>query len=505
MILRKPYAFLIRYFKIIHIFMFLIVGYLAFRLKDIYEFFQGYVKTSHFTYIPDMASNYINNIMIVLIVVVLIGTVLIYILMKKKDKPVLFYQILFGYLLVLLIMIFVYHNFFLSLEYKTYDSVTIVVYRDIVGFLYYINYFYLGFTFVRGFGFDIKKFSFEKDLKELNIKKSDNEEYELTLNVDKDDVLNSLRREKREFGYYLRENKVILLTLGIVLIIGLIGYWYFDFKVVNKVYEMNRWIDSNNLSFKINKAYLTNKNKYNEIISENNSFLIIELSILNRDEVSKVFDNANIRVMSNEKYFYPNTLNYSLFDDLGTGYNGQKIEYNQEKRYLLIYKINDVDDSFYLEFLEEQDKENKKRVLLELTSEEDSVQNFELQQEITLFNQKLVIDKYDFDSRFSYTYQECDSEGCNYYNKNIVPRLNNNVLALNTNLVNDDLVTYLENYLSIEYEIDGKSKIMSSRDVLVIGIYNNVLYLDVYSDIKNSDVIKLIINVRGEKYNIKVK
>ena len=35
MILRKPYAFLIKYFKIIHIVMFLVFGYFVFAINDI--------------------------------------------------------------------------------------------------------------------------------------------------------------------------------------------------------------------------------------------------------------------------------------------------------------------------------------------------------------------------------------------------------------------------------------------------------------------------------------
>ena len=54
MIIRKPYAFLIKYFKIIHIIMFVIFGYFVFALKDILDYFTSAVLSNN---LSSIASN----------------------------------------------------------------------------------------------------------------------------------------------------------------------------------------------------------------------------------------------------------------------------------------------------------------------------------------------------------------------------------------------------------------------------------------------------------------
>ncbi len=43
MVIRKPYAFLIKYFKIIHIAIFITLIFLLFKLRNIYMFFKNYL------------------------------------------------------------------------------------------------------------------------------------------------------------------------------------------------------------------------------------------------------------------------------------------------------------------------------------------------------------------------------------------------------------------------------------------------------------------------------
>ena len=146
MILRKPYAFLIKYFKIIHIFMFLSLTYLVFALRKIYMFFVGYVKTNNFIYTDDMVKNYISPWMYAVVILMLISVILIYLLMHKKGKPVFFYRVLIIYCIFLLVTLIVYTYFFISLEVVTYQSLSLVIYRDIIAYLYYLSH--LNFLYI---------------------------------------------------------------------------------------------------------------------------------------------------------------------------------------------------------------------------------------------------------------------------------------------------------------------------------------------------------------------
>ena len=89
MILRKPYAFLIKYFKLIHIVLFLLSGYMFFRLRDMYVFFKDFVKNDVYLYVENIASHYISTMMFVAVIVTLIMVIAIFHLMRQKEKPVL--------------------------------------------------------------------------------------------------------------------------------------------------------------------------------------------------------------------------------------------------------------------------------------------------------------------------------------------------------------------------------------------------------------------------------
>ena len=43
MVLRRPYAFLIKYFKLIHIILFILFAYITFKANNIVTFFKDYI------------------------------------------------------------------------------------------------------------------------------------------------------------------------------------------------------------------------------------------------------------------------------------------------------------------------------------------------------------------------------------------------------------------------------------------------------------------------------
>ena len=91
MIIRKPYAFLIKYFKIIHIILFVLMSYLTYKTRLVYFFFRDYAGTGTYTYINNIASFYVNIFMVFVALVLVVLLILIYLLMKQKEKKVLIY------------------------------------------------------------------------------------------------------------------------------------------------------------------------------------------------------------------------------------------------------------------------------------------------------------------------------------------------------------------------------------------------------------------------------
>ena len=60
------------------------------------------------------------------------------------------------------------------------EKKTLLLYRDLLKILIIFQYVSVLMVLVRGLGFDIKKFDFVKDMHELNLDISDEEEVELT-------------------------------------------------------------------------------------------------------------------------------------------------------------------------------------------------------------------------------------------------------------------------------------------------------------------------------------
>ena len=80
--------------------------------------------------------------------------------------------------------------------------------------------------FIRSLGFDVKKFNFKSDLKELEITDKDSEEIELNLNFQTYKAERTIRRFIRELKYYYLENKKVIYIIGaaLVIILGFLIY-----------------------------------------------------------------------------------------------------------------------------------------------------------------------------------------------------------------------------------------------------------------------------------------
>ncbi len=116
MILRKPYAFLIKYFHLIHLILFALILYIGIRSYDIVHFLNGYVASGYYTYSSNLAGSYINFFMYLAIIVIILATLLVYLLMKAKNKPTKLYVLTIAYYTVLMLIFTSAFNIFRNLE-----------------------------------------------------------------------------------------------------------------------------------------------------------------------------------------------------------------------------------------------------------------------------------------------------------------------------------------------------------------------------------------------------
>lgn len=498
MIIRKPYAFLIKYFKIFHIIMFIFFGYFVFVLRKIYSFFSAYVKSGNFTYFEDITSRYIPTAVFFMLIILIGMAIGILLLMQRKDKPVVFYKLLIGYSSVLLIAFIYFFAFFKSLDDTVYEPLRIVVNRDIILFLYLINFAFVVLSFIRGFGFDIKKFSFEKDKKELNLEESDNEEYELNVGVEKEEIVNYLHKQKREFKYYLRENSLVLSIAGGALLLGLIVYVILNFFVINRIYHEGDSVNIGKLTYVVNSSRITNVDKYGKELDKNNDYLIVNIDITNM-QANGHLDKQAFRVHIDDEYYYPLTSSCDMFDDVGECYNNQELKVNTSHNYILAYKIKKEHRKIYLEILKNKgDNYNYSRVSLSYKEYERVESNYKINDTFKVNGNEHQVLSYEFTDKTTYQYQECVEEKCNNYIKTVMPKTGEVVLILEiTNLdkLDDNII---KSSLGIKY---NNKKLLGS-DIKVIDRHENKVYLSVNSSMKTSTSLTLVVTTRENIYNI---
>ena len=359
MILRKPYAFLIKYFKIIHLVISLLLVYLIGRTTKILGFFRRYLVNRLIDVVP---SDYFNFFMYFSLIIIVAAAIAIIFLFKKKDKPRTFYIITIIGCAILFGCYIYFSGTINKLEYNMLDRKTISFARDISMFCLIGQYILIIPYVIRTIGFDIKKFDFKKDLEELNISVEDNEEFELTVGVDKNKLEQKTRRSLRELKYYYTENKhFINIILGVVIV-------FVVYKIIGSIsftptYKEGSIIKLDNYyTLKFDESYISNKDsKGNDISVNDNTYLIVKFTVHSNYNGNITLNTDKFLIYINGEKFIADKGYYSYFSNYGIGYKGQKIAYNTNKTYILTYAIPDKykDKKIKLEYDYRYDNNNK--------------------------------------------------------------------------------------------------------------------------------------------------
>ena len=87
MILRKPYAFLIKNFKKINIILLILTVFIYIRNMSAYGFVRDYVNTAVYNELIDSVGNYINALSIIPLFLTMISSAILVYLLRYKNKP----------------------------------------------------------------------------------------------------------------------------------------------------------------------------------------------------------------------------------------------------------------------------------------------------------------------------------------------------------------------------------------------------------------------------------
>ena len=185
MILKKPYAFLIKNFKKIHLILAITMAYMAYKTYTIYGFFKDSAANNYYASLGyDQRNLYVNFFVILLIIIIIGALAAILYLLNYKKKPRKFYIYSIGFYVLLLIYYGILKGVFSSLLTETIEMQSIRAYQDISFITIIPQAILVIYCLITAAGVTLKKFNFAADLKELEITSSDNEEVEVNINLE---------------------------------------------------------------------------------------------------------------------------------------------------------------------------------------------------------------------------------------------------------------------------------------------------------------------------------
>lgn len=531
MILRKPYALLIKYFKVIHLFVCFVIGYLIYKTSSVLNFFNTYTSSVESVVGQSTIKDLLSGVSIVLPLLIVIISIAVIYLMRYKKKPVLFYLItILSYLFTT--GVFYYANGILNSMYiQVVDIRIALLVRDLITAVMILEWFTLIIFAVRATGFDIKKFNFGQDLEELNVDAKDREEFEINIEIDTDKLKRGWNRNLRHGKYIYKENKYLINVILAVIIVGGLGYGIYRFGFKNKALSENTSFFANGFTLQITGSYITDKAGNGTVIDKNNAYVLITMNVTNGYTTERKFDTARPVLVVGGKKYYSDYEKAELLEEFGEAYYGETLD-TKPHDYLFIYEIpkKETLKSMQFQYIDEGTEvgeyditrialnpidltgnKQEKAVKLGKTIEfEDSI----LQGSTLKINQIQIADKFQLKYNFCISDNECIpsteylTPTVDEYEKYILKVNGTFKLGKDAKIESLSLAKLLERYGKLVYTIDGKEKEtnIALKEVRPKRVsLKDEGYVEVLSEVKDASKIDLKLSVYDTTYTYHLK
>ncbi len=537
MVIRKPYAFLIRHFRLIHFLIIIPMFITLLCTRTVLDFFSTYVASGYVTSETNIAYNYLNPIVYFALIFVIVSIIAIIFLLRTKDKDIKAHLIIGIFYAILLVGFFILPGIFSTFETTDVAPTSARMIRDIVSFLYYVQYAFILVTFIKGLGFDFERFQFIDLLSELDIdEESDSDEVEFRIGVEGYKAKKKIRSLIREFKAYLLENKFfVTIILGVVLII-LIIMLIINIITGNQSIRINQRFSLQGFSVKFNNAIVSNLDYNGHLISPDNYYLAVNIFVKNTSGESKELDTSAFYLDLGEKnYVYPTLAYGSKFIDFGRPYYNGRIYKDSECEYLIVYELSSkqVRTAYTIKILDsityKKDEIIPKYKIINLKpqiiNKINSEKNVNLGDEVdfkytNLLNTKIRIDSYTMTNRYVYEYNFCLTDDDCRVSKNSVTPANPSsagqytLIALNGEFNIDEnssfskykLATndFFKDFTEIEYTVGGVTHTSKVTNKTPEELTDTVI-IEVPKRVENAESISLILTVRDKRFIYKLK
>lgn len=520
MILRKPFAILIKNFKLIHLVMAGLAIYLTIKTSQLMSFFSTYLADVTNVAGNDLVGTLFNPFMFFAIFIILIAAIIVASLMAFKGKPILFYVINILIYIYIIVVFFFTKSIVSSLEIGLVDVRTLKLVQDLLTTAFILEFVNLILLSIRATGFDIKKFDFVKDLEELEVTDIDNEEFEVNFEVDTDKVTRKIRRFFRHARYIYKENKLVF-HLTLALVIGVGCYFTYSRLILNRrEYKEDVSFQAYDFIMSVQDSYIAENDYQGKAISKDNVLVVVKIKL--QMLYSTTFEPARLILNLKDHNFYVTTSYKEKISDLGTTYNGEKIT-GKSDTYIFAYEIP---KGFKDEIMElNYDASNGSNYLIKLTPDDFSkreLKTYGLKDTISLKNSFVGDIQFQFDERgynidtsFKSPYNFCQNNKCTTSYEILKPSFSDNydkiVFYANTNYIAPENAAFKNitdltlTFGEFTYEIDGLKKIFRPTKAIKPTKFDlevGEMLLEIPSEMMNATNIKLRYVVRDKTYEI---
>lgn len=518
MIIRKPYAFLIKNFRKIHIFLLILCGFIYYKCMQTRSFVTEFLQLETYDAYYEPITKYASVIALLVLLIIIGLSVVLVVLLRHKKKP---WKL---YIIPLVTYAFLFLTFVLTISlFSGYDSSSGTTGIRAINDLLFIGtlpqYAVIIILLMRIFGVDLNKFDFKSDQEYLELSNDDREEIEISVNIDKDSFKRVFKRLKRNIGYFYQEHRFLMNILAsILVVVCVVGIYRFVF-IVHKSYKQGDAIETNGYTISINHSYFTNKDYRGEVISKASDFVVLDITIKN---------NANEREVNFNRFHVMNgTGNYTQtyetyandFRDLGDTVDKLTLGNQDSKRLLLVFKVDkDLNpDKFVLYY---QELDNNKPYLRKIKLDMEDYSKIEKQKTKVLREEETIqfgeeelsfsIEDVSLVSQTIYNTWVCSSRNsCHSASTDLVARQGKLILQIffaSTSFTGKDFVDFSMEYGKIVYiDNKGKRREASVVDALDKDYNGNYMYLEVPQSLQEASEIRLVYTVRNKKYVYRLK
>ena len=522
MVFRKPYAFLIKNFRLMHILLTICCVYLITKTSAIVSFLNDYMATSDLVIGQNIVGSLYNGLMFVIPVLMLVFFIVLLSVMIVKEKPKTFYIVnIIVYFLILIL--FIYGRGVLkSMEKEIVQPQTIKSLHDLFVYALIFQVFTIVIAAIRGLGFDIRKFDFAKDLQTLDISEEDNEEFEVAINYDFDDTKRKIKKKIRTFKYTYKEHKFVI-HMAIILLVLFTGYMvYKNTSISIKKYHLNSNIAMNSISTTFTNAYVVDTDYLGNDLNTN--ILILKVNVKTNSKNVKKFGTGSYELVIDNKVYHHTDKYKNEFKDLGTVYTNQTLSRDDYHTYLLVFDIGKKNPA--KAHLKISNIFNQEYVYLNFNTvsftKDNKPTEYVLNDKVDFSNSNigeasLTINKVEIAEKFTINYKYCiASDNCldsieyirpDYYHTGVKKTLIRLGYEFDSKNI-DSLYKLISMYGSLEYVVDGKTKVQNDAFKAIKSLRvseDNILNLEVVKEVENASEIYLVFNIRNYEYRYKLK